>query len=94
MGCFREFRLKFPDRNLRELSGIVLVNLVVSVVLKILPVSFPCTTFQTQITADISKTRETVQGYLTFIFDLLSESLTGFVSHLVSLAVENVVSFT
>ena len=44
-------------------------------------------------TADISKTRKTVRSDLAFIFDLLSESITGFVSLLVSLAVENV-SFT
>ena len=45
-------------------------------------------------TADISKTRKTVRSDLAFIFDLLSELITGFVSLLVSLAVENVVSFT
>ena len=47
-----------------------------------------------QITADINKTRKTVQCDLTFIFDLLIEPLIGFVSLLASLAVENVASFT
>ena len=35
-----------------------------------------------------------VQRDLVFIFDLLSESRIGFVSFLVSLALENIVSFT
>ena len=47
-----------------------------------------------QITADIGKLLKNVQGDLTFIFDVLSESLIRFVSFLVFLAVENVVSFT
>ena len=45
-----------------------------------------------QITADVSKISKTFQ--LTFIFDLLSESLFGFVSYLDFYVVENVVSFT
>ena len=36
MDCFREFRLKVPDRTLKELRRMVLVNLVAFVVLKIL----------------------------------------------------------
>ena len=47
-----------------------------------------------QITAEISKSSKTVRRDLAFTFDLLSGSLTSFVSLLVSLAVENVVSFT
>ena len=47
-----------------------------------------------QITADVSKISKTFQRDLTFIFDVLSESLFGFVSYLVFQAVENVVSFT
>ena len=47
-----------------------------------------------QITADISKVLKNVQCDLTFIFDVLSESRIGFVSFLVFLALENVVSFT
>ena len=47
-----------------------------------------------QITADISKVLKNVQRDLTFIFDVLSESRIGFVSFLVFLALENVVSFT
>ena len=47
-----------------------------------------------QITADIGKILKNVQGDLTFIFDFLSESPICFVSFLVFLAVENVVSFT
>ena len=47
-----------------------------------------------QITADIGKILKNVQGDLTFIFDDLSESSICFVSFLVFLAVENVVSFT
>ena len=47
-----------------------------------------------QITADISKTLKSFQYDLTFIFDVLSESRIGFVSFLVFLALENVVSFT
>ena len=47
-----------------------------------------------QITADISKILKNVQGDLTFIFDVLSESLIRFISFLVFLAVENIVSFT
>ena len=43
-----------------------------------------------QITADISKILKNVQGDLTFIFDVLSESRLDFVSFLVSLALENV----
>ena len=43
-----------------------------------------------QITADISKILKNVQGDLTFIFDVLSESRLDFVSLLVSLALENV----
>ena len=46
-----------------------------------------------QITADVSKILKTLQRDLTFIFDIISESLFGFVSYLVFLAVENV-SFT
>ena len=46
------------------------------------------------IIADIGKTLKNVQGDLTFIFDVLSESRIGFVSFLVFLAVENVASFT
>ena len=45
-----------------------------------------------QITADVSKISKTFQ--LTFIFDLLSESLFGFVSYSVFYVVENVVGFT
>ena len=47
-----------------------------------------------QITADIGKILKNVQGDLTFIFDVLSESPIHFVLFLVFLAVENVVSFT
>ena len=47
-----------------------------------------------QITADISKILKNVPVDLTFIFNKLSESQLGFVSDLVFLAVENVVSFT
>ena len=47
-----------------------------------------------QITSDIGKTLKNVQRDLTFIFDVLSESPIRFVSFLVFLAVENVVSFT
>ena len=47
-----------------------------------------------QITADIGKILKNVQDDLTFIFDVLSESPIRFVSFLVFLAVENVVSFT
>ena len=47
-----------------------------------------------QITADVSKISKTFQRDLTFIFDVLSESLFGFVSYSVFQAVENVVSFT
>ena len=46
------------------------------------------------ITADIGKIVKNVQGDLTFIFDVLSESPICFVSFLVFLTVENVVSFT
>ena len=47
-----------------------------------------------QITADISKVLKNVQRDLTFIFDVLPESRIVFVSFLVFLALENVVSFT
>ena len=47
-----------------------------------------------QITADIGKILKNVQDDPTFIFDVLSESPIRFVSFLVFLAVENVVSFT
>ena len=47
-----------------------------------------------QITADISSIWENVQRDLTLIFYVLSESRIGFVSFLVFLALENVVSFT
>ena len=47
-----------------------------------------------QITADRGKILKNVQGDLTFIVDVLSESPICFVSFLVFLAVENVVSFT
>ena len=47
-----------------------------------------------QTTADIGKILKNVQGDLTFIFDVLSEPPIRFVSFLVFLAVENVVSFT
>ena len=47
-----------------------------------------------QLTADIGKILKNVKGDLIFIFDVLSESPIRFVSFLVFLAVENVVSFT
>ena len=47
-----------------------------------------------QITADIGKIMKNIQGDLTFIVDVLSESPICFVSFLIFLAVENVVSFT
>ena len=47
-----------------------------------------------EITADITKISKTFQCDLTFIFDVLSESLFGFVSYSVLFAVETVVSFT
>ena len=47
-----------------------------------------------QITADVSKISKTFRPDLTFIFDLLSESLFGFVSYSVFLGVEYVVGFT
>ena len=47
-----------------------------------------------QITADISSIWENVQRDLTFIFYVLSESRIGFVSFLIFLALEHVVSFT
>ena len=47
-----------------------------------------------QTTADIGKILKNVEGGLTFIFDVLSDSPIRFVSLLVFLAVENVVSFT
>ena len=47
-----------------------------------------------QITADIRSILENVHRDLTFIFYVISESCIGFVSFLVFLALENVVSFT
>ena len=47
-----------------------------------------------QITADMNKILDNIQRDLIFIFDVLSESRIDFVSFLVSLALENVVSFT
>ena len=47
-----------------------------------------------QITVDKSKTSKTVRRDHTFTFDMLSESLIRFVSFLVLLRVENVVSYT
>ena len=47
-----------------------------------------------QITADISKILKNVQSDVTFIYDVFSELRIGFVSFLVILALENVVSFT
>ena len=47
-----------------------------------------------QLNADISKVLKNVQRDLTFTLYVLSESRTGFVSILVFLALENVVSFT
>ena len=47
-----------------------------------------------QITADVSKILNTVQGQLTFISYVLSEYVIHFVSNAFPLAVENVVSFT
>ena len=47
-----------------------------------------------QITADIRSILENVHRDLTFIFYIISESCIGFVSFLVFLALENVVSFT
>ena len=47
-----------------------------------------------QITADVSKISKTFPRDLTFIFDVFSESLFGFVSYSVFKAVENVISFT
>ena len=43
-----------------------------------------------QITADVSKISKTFQRDLTFIFDVLSESLFGFASYLVFQAAEDV----
>ena len=47
-----------------------------------------------QITADIRSILENVHRDLTFNFYVISESCIGFVSFLVFLALENVVSFT
>ena len=47
-----------------------------------------------QIIAEVSKIWKTFQSDLTFIFDVLSESLFGFASYSVFWAVENVVNFT
>ena len=47
-----------------------------------------------QKTADISKISKSVLRDLTITFDVLSEYAINFLSNLVSLAVENVVSFT
>ena len=47
-----------------------------------------------QVTADIGKILKNVQCDLTFTFHVLSESAIRFVTFLVFLAVENVVSFT
>ena len=47
-----------------------------------------------QVTVDISKILKNVQCDLTFIYDVFSELRIGFVSFLVILALENVVSFT
>ena len=47
-----------------------------------------------QVTADISKILENTQRDISFTFDVLSESRIGFVSFLVFLALENIVSFT
>ena len=47
-----------------------------------------------QITADIRKILKSVQSDLIFIYDAISELRISFVSFLVILALENVVSFT
>ena len=47
-----------------------------------------------QITSDVGKIVKTVRRYLTFIFHVLLEYVIHFVWNAVSLAVENVVSFT
>ena len=47
-----------------------------------------------QKTADISKISKSVLRDLTITFDVLSEYAINFLSNLVSLAAENVVSFT
>ena len=44
-----------------------------------------------QIIADVRKISKSFQGDLTFIFDVLSESLFAFVSYSVLWAVENVI---
>ena len=47
-----------------------------------------------QITADVSKTLKTVQGDLTFILNVLSESSVHSALFLITLAKQNAVTFT
>ena len=47
-----------------------------------------------QITGEIRKISKTVQGDLNFIFDALSEYVINFVSNIILLVTENIVSFT
>ena len=57
-------------------------------------VLFSCEPLWMQITADVGKISKTVQYYLMFIFDELSEFFVIFASNLMFSAVKNVVSFT
>ena len=58
-----------------------LMKSVVFVVFEILSNLVSMQTFSMQLTADVSKISKTFRCDVTFIFDVLSESLFGFVSY-------------
>ena len=88
-GRFKVTNKNVPNRTLKELSRMGLVNFVACLLLKIL-----YNLVYMQITANIIKILRIAQRDFTLIFDVLSESRIGFVSFLVFLAVGNVFSFT
>ena len=69
-GLANEFYLLKPIvSSKRQLSGLKNANCIVQ------PLFFPYKNFECQITADVCKFKRSVQGNITFIFDVFSENV-------------------
>ena len=82
MGRLEFINLHVSNRTLQKLFRMVLIKSVAFVIFEILRNLVSMQNFLMQITADVSKTLKTFHRDLTFIFDVLSEPLLGFVSYM------------
>ena len=79
MGCFRVVVFHGSYKSLLGLSQMALINVLVNLILKILQNLVFVQNFCSQVTARVSKSSKSVQRDITFILNLLSDTVNVFV---------------